>query len=129
MIQIAENIQNKFLNFLREKLGMESFQMWIDGQFQIFCGEGTDVLYITAGLPFVLNWYRQFFLPTFQEAADLLIPDFRGKIQICSLEEARSSLDLKQTPAPVISEASEMPIDSAEPEVLRTSAGTVSARP
>lgn len=108
---------------------MESFQMWIDGQFQIFCGEGTDVLYITAGLPFVLNWYRQFFLPTFQEAADLLIPDFRGKIQICSLEEARSSLDLKQTPAPVISEASEMPIDSAEPEVLRTSAGTVSACP
>ncbi len=128
VIQIAENIQNKFLDFLREKLGMESFQMWIDGQFQIFCGEGTDVLYITAGLPFVLNWYRQFFLPTFQEAADLLIPDFRGKIQICSSEEARSSLALKQTPAPNVSEASEMPIFSAEPEVSRTSAGTLPAR-
>jgi len=95
VIQIAENIQIQFLNFLQEKLGMESFQMWIDGQLQIFCGEGTDTLYITAELPFVLNWYRQFFLPTFQEAAESLIPNFRGKLQICSREEARAALDSK----------------------------------
>ncbi len=87
VIHCVSGIQDNFLRILRGKLNPEIFQMFFENQFELYCDENADSLFVTAKSSFVLDWYRRKFQPLFQEIARELIPAFSGKISISSCEE------------------------------------------
>ena len=99
MIRGIINLQKAFLQFIKKKLGDESFAMWFEGQFQLLCGDTADTLYISAEAPFVLDWYRRNFQSLFREAVHALFPTFTGTIQYCTREDvdAMNSVELTRT--------------------------------
>lgn len=101
MIRGIINLQKAFLQFIRKKLGDESYAMWFEGQFQLLCGDTADTLYISADAPFVLDWYRRNFQSLFHEAVRALFPTFTGMIHYCTREQVdamNSSELLKENP-------------------------------
>ncbi len=64
--------------------------MWFDGQFQLFCGETADALYVTAGTPFVASWYRKNCQELFQKAACASVPNFGGTVRIGTQAQIRA---------------------------------------
>ncbi len=90
MLHQVSSIQNPFLQFIRENLESGLYEMWFDGQFQLFCGEVVDSLYVTAGTPFVANWYRKNCQELFYKAACATIPNFSGAIRIGTQAQVRA---------------------------------------
>lgn len=64
--------------------------MWFDGQFQLFCGETADALYVTVGTPFVASWYRKNCQELFQKAACASVPNFGGTVRIGTQAQIRA---------------------------------------
>ena len=113
VIHCVNSIQQTFLEFIRASLGNELYQMWFEGQFQLFCGEAADALCVSAENPFVLEWYRRNFQSLFQQAAQAAIPGFAGTVRIGEAKSAKRSGTVK-TPAAR---------EEAAPQKLASSAG------
>lgn len=89
VIHCVSSIQDNFLRILRRKLDSEIFQMFFEDQFELFCGENANLLFVTAKSAFVLDWYRRKFQSLFQEIAQELIPAFSGTVCVASHEELK----------------------------------------
>jgi len=110
VLRSINNLQKAFLQFIRAKLGDESFAMWFEGQFQLLCGNTADALYISAEAPFVLDWYRRNFQGLFAEAVHALFPTFTGTVHYITREEVEAmNGELPAVISPVLQAVQELP--------------------